>query len=297
MPCYVEKKTVLRDHWRVVNAFRTLCLIFLSIAPLSLSIGQEKNYSAVIPAFHDRLITSGHESVLQLQRQRFVLFVYRNAVAVFSEADFRNTGVDTVSQEFALPSTGHSEIGDEPGGRISNGILSVQMWVEGQRIAPEFIHAANEDWYTIRSRFAPGERHNVRAVFWAQTSLAGVSPLPALDTVEIPVGKRSFVLDLYHAAVWRNVIETIDVTVVLKGGMSFQRDSFSCEPDTYLLQDSTVTWSLRNMKPSPSDNIVVSYTPYGSWGSTPNTMANLEKYIVRRAYDRLLDYARQIREK
>jgi hypothetical protein len=278
---------------RKVNALCTICLMFLSIAPLSLSIGQEKRYSAIIPAFHDRVITSGHESVLQLQRQRFVLFVYRNAVAVSSDADFLNTGVDTVTQEFALPSTGHSEIGDEPGGRISNGILSVQLWVEGQRIAPDFIHAGNEDWYTIRSRFAPGEHRRVKAVFWAQTSLADVNSLPALDTVVIPLGKRSFVLDLSHATVWKNIIETIDVTVVLKGGISFQRDSLSCEPDTYHLQDSTITWSLRNIEPSPSDNIAVSYRPSGNWGSAPNTMAKLETYIVKSVYDRLLDYVRQ----
>jgi hypothetical protein len=289
-----RKKTLLEDPVGTLNSLRTICLMILTIAPLSQSIGQEKRYSAIIPAFHDRLTKSGRESVLQLQRQRFVLFVYRNAVAVSSEADFLNTGVDTLSQEFALPSTGHGEIGDEPHHRISNGILSVQLWIEGQRIAPDLIHESNEDWYTIRSRFAPAEHRRVKAVFWAQTSLAGVDSLQGLDTVVIPAGKRSFVLDLSHATVWKNVIEAIDVTVVLKGGMSFQRDSVSCEPDTYHLQDSTITWSLRNAKPSPGDNIVVSYTPSGRWGSAPNTMARLETYIVKTVYDRLLDYVKQI---
>jgi len=259
-------------------------------------MAQEKQYTAIIPTFHDRLNTFGRESFLQLQRQRFILFVYRNAVAVSSEADFVNTGMDTLSQEFGLPSTGHDENGNEPGGRISNGILDVQLWVEGERIAPDFIHDGNEDWYTIRTRFAPGEQRKVKAVFWAQTSLVDVDSLPGLDTVAIAIGKRGFMLDLSHATVWNNVVETIDVTVVLKGGMSFQRDSFSAEPDTYELRDSTITWSLKNVEPSPSDNIVVSYTPSGSWGSATNTMAKLARYIVGRVFDSLLYYVRQIDE-
>lgn len=104
-------------------------------------------------------------------------------------------------------------------------------------------------------------------------------------------------LDLSHAAVWKDVIEAIDVTLVIKGGMSFRRDAFSLEPDTYHLQDSTITWSLRNLEPSPGDNIVVSYTPIETRGSAPNTMARLEQYIVRKVYESLLEYVRQIDEK
>jgi len=234
------------------------------------------------------------ESSLQLRSQRFVLFAYRNAVAVYSEADFVNTGIDTLSQELALPSTGHDETEDEPGGRISNGILSVQLWVEGERVAPEIIHDGNEDWCTIRSRFAPGAQRKVKAVFWAQTSLTDVDSLPGIDTVAITIGKRGFMVDLSHAAVWNGVIESIDVTLVLKGGMSFQRDSFTAEPSTYDLQDSTMTWSLKNVEPSMSDNIDVSYTPSGSWRSATNTMARLSTYIVKKVYDDLLSYVEQI---
>ena len=218
-------------------------------------------------------------------------------MAVASDADFLNTGKDTLSQEFALPSAGHAGTGDENGERISNGILSVQMWIEGQRIAPEFIHDGNEDWYTIRSRFAPGEHHRVKAVFWAQTSLSDLTSIPGRDSVIIPLGRRFFVLDLSHATVWKNVIESIDVRVVLKGGLSFRQDSVSCEPDTYHLQDSTITWSFRDMKPSTRDNIIVSYTPSGIRGSVPNTIARLETFIVKTVYDRLLDYTRQGDEK
>jgi hypothetical protein len=276
------------------RALRTICLICFSIIPFCALVGQEMVYTAMIPIFHDRLNSSGRESLAQLRRQRFVAFVYRNAVAVSSEAEFVNTGSDSLFQEFALPSTGHEENGDEPGRRISNGLLSIQLWVEGERLVPEFTHEGNEDWYTIRARFAPGGRRTVRAVFWVQTSLADVDGLPGLDTAEIPVGKRGFVLDLSHATVWNNVIEKIDVTVVLRGGMTFQRDSFSAEPDAYDLQDSTIAWSFRNVEPSPRDNIIVSYTPSGPWGTDTNTMAKLATYIVGKGYENLLQYVRQL---
>jgi hypothetical protein len=137
----------------------------------------------------------------------------------------------------------------------------------------------------------------VKAVFWAQTSLADLNSLPGRDSAVIPLGRRYFVLDLSHATVWKNVIESIDVTVVLKGGLSFTQDSVSCEPDSYHLQDSTITWSFRDMKPSPRDNIMVSYTPSGIRGSVPNTIARLETFIVKTVFDRLLDYTRQGDEK
>ncbi len=277
-----------RNLMRNIHCLRCICLLFLSIAPLYVSVAQEKAYWAIIPTFHDRLNTSGGESPLRLQSQRFVLYVYRNAVAVYSEADFVNTSMGMLSQELALPSTGHKENGDEPGGRISNGILSVRLWVEGERVEPELIHVGDEDWYTIQSRFTPGEERKVKAVFWAQTSLTNIDATPGLDTAAITVGKRGFIVDLSHAAVWNSVIGSLDVTVVLKGGMSFENDSFVAEPGTYDLQDSTITWSLADTEPSQSDNIVVSYSPSGSWSSTPNTMAKLSTYIVKKVYDNLL---------
>jgi hypothetical protein len=270
--------------------------LFPFVALPSFLQGQVTEYLAIIPAFHDRMNTSGSESPLRLQRQRFVLFVYRNAVAVYSEADFVNTGSDTLSQEFALPSTGHDENSHESGGKISNGILNIQCWIEGKRVAPEFVQNANEEWYTVRSRFAPGERRRVKAVFWAQTSLTDVDSLPGLDTVAIAIGKRGFLLDLYHASVWSGAIESVDITMVLKGGMSFQRDAFAVEPRAYELQDSTVTWSLKSIDPSPGDNVVVLYAPAGRWGSATNTMAKLSTYIVKKAYDNLRYYVKQMEQ-
>lgn len=274
-------------------SIRALGLTTLALSQVYLSPGQRKQYIAIIPAFHDRVVTAGSENILQLKRQRFVLFVYRNAVAVSSEADFLNTGGDTLSQEFALPSTGHEDNGDRPDSRTSNGILTVRLWVEGERVTPALIHDGNEDWFTIRARFAPGDRRRVKAEFWAQTSLTNVSSLPGLDTVAIPAGPRGFMLDLYHAAAWKKPIEKIDVAVVLKAGLQFGQDAFSAEPDEYQVQDSTITWTFMDMEPAPDDNIRVYYTPAGNWGSTPNTMARLSTYIVRKVYDSLLDYVEQ----
>jgi hypothetical protein len=270
-----------------------VCILGVLFATSNVIFAQQENFLALIPAFHDRLNTSGGESPLRLQNQQFILFVYRNAVTVYSEANFVNTGTDTLTQELARPSTGHVENGDESGGRISNGILSVQLWVEGEKVAPEFIQDGSEEWYTIRARFAPGTQRKVKAVFWAQTSLTDIDSLPGLDTVAITMGKRGFMVDIAHAAVWNGVFESIDVTVVLKGGMSFQRDSFTAEPGTYDLQDSTITWSLRDIEPSVSDNITVSYTPSGNWTSATNTMAKLSAYIVKKVYDNLLYYVEQ----
>jgi hypothetical protein len=275
---------------RVVHCLRFILLVLLSFGAYDSSMAQEKEFIAVIPAFHDRLNTSSIESPLRLEGQRFVLFVYENAVAVFSEADFVNMGVDTLSQEFALPSTGHDENGDKPGGRISSGILSAQLWVGGERVEPETIHDGSQDWYTISSKIAPGHQCRVRAVFWAQTSLTDIDSLPGLDTVAIANGKRGFMVDLSHAVIWKGAIESARITVVIKGGMSFTHDSFSAVPDAYNLQDSTITWTLRDVEPSLNDNICVFYRPAGSAMSSSITMAQLSTYIVRSVYGELLDY-------
>jgi hypothetical protein len=246
---------------------------------------------AVVPAFHDRLHPSGEGSLLRLQSQLFVLFVYRDAVVVYSRADFLNSGTDTLSQEFAIPSTGHDENGDEPGGRISNGISSVQVWVEGERVFPEVIHETNEEWYAVQTAFPPGEHRIVKALFWAQTTRAGIDSLPGLDTTSISPGKRGFMVDLYHAAAWNGEIASISLAALLKDNLSFSRDSFSAGPDSYELQDSLLTWSFENIEPLPWDNIVVAYSPSDAIQKGGMSMAKLSSFIVKEAYDELLDYA------
>jgi hypothetical protein len=271
-------------------------LLFLSMVNSHILPAQEREYIAMIPPFHDRLNTTGAEGPLQLNQQRFVLFVYPNAVAVYSEADFVNTSMETRIQEFALPSTGHDENGILRGGRISTGILSVQLWVQGERITPDFINNGNEEWYTIRTQFAPGEQRKVKALFWAQTSLADVDSMPGLDTVVISDGNRGFMFDISHAAVWNGPIQTISINAVLMQGMDVKQASFNADPHTDEMQDSTLTWKLYNTEPSASNNIFVWYSSVGKQEPEYNTMAKLSTYIVNTVYDNLRNYVRKIDE-
>ncbi|GEM_PF-1715508 len=275
-------------YWQL----KALCEAVLSIVCLYHVPAQESRCLAIIPSFHDRLRTSGAEGPVQLSRQRFVVFVYPNAAAVYSEADFVNTSSETFVQEFALPSTGHNENGNAPGGRISTGILNVQLQVQGKRIAPDFIKDGIEDWYTIRTPLAPGEQQNVQALFWAQTSLADLDSLPGLDTVEIPDGRRGFMCDLAHGATWNSAISTIHIEVVLMQDLNIDPGSVSADPNTYEVQDSTFSWNLYNVEPSPDDNLFVWYSGIENHKPEYNTMAKLSGYIVKTVYDNLLTYAR-----
>jgi hypothetical protein len=276
--------------------YSLISVFLLTVGYTPSVVPQEDGYIAMIPPFHNRLYVEGPEGSLQLARQRFVLFVYRNAVAVYASAEFLNTGKDTLTQELALPSTGHDENGSAPGGRISSGILSVQLWVEDDHVVPEVMHSGGEDWYTVTVRFTPGERRTVQSLFWAQTSLTDIDSLPGCDTVPIIEGTRGFMIDAAHASAWSGQVTSLRVTAVLRGGLSMQRDSVSAQPGSYGLADSTLTWSFRAIEPSPETNIVVFYSPSSGWGTTPNTMEKLSTFVVRRVYDQLLEYARSTEE-
>jgi hypothetical protein len=257
---------------------------------------QEQRYCSILPPFHSRLTAAGSESPMRLERQTFVLFVYRNAVVVHSAAEFVNGSADTLDQEFALPSTGHDENGAAPGGRLSTGLYDVQMKVQGERVAPGLEHDGDGDWYTIRTAVAPGDRRTVEALFWAETSLAEIDSLPGLDTAAIAPGRRGFLIDLAHAGAWNGAIEDIDITMVLRSRLSLKRDAFALVPDSYDTEDSTVTWSFLGLDPAAGDNVEVSYAPAGPWGLQPDTMARLSSYIVTKAYDEILHLVRESEE-
>jgi hypothetical protein len=275
---------------------RCMCFVFLSITSFCQSKAEDKEYIAIIPVFHDRLNTSGFESSLRLQSQQFVLFVYQNGVVVYSEANFINTGIDSFSQEFALPSKGHDENGSLPGGRISTGIMSAQLWLQGKKIVPEVINDGNEDWYTIRTHFAPGEQCKVKALFWVQTSLEEVDVMPGFDTVTIEDGKRGFMVDLAHAAIWNREIESININTVLLQGVNATDESFTAVPKTYELQNSTLLWKLYEVEPSLDDNVLVFYSSFGDQTLKYNTIEKLSTYFVKSVYDNLVNYAKKILE-
>src|SRR5512136_1614012 len=104
------------------SLIRWLQIISYVIIGYSALPAQTKEYIAMVPSLHDRRDVADPGIQLRLERQQFILFVYRDAVVVYTEVVLANTGPDSLMQELALPSTGHDENGDAPGGRISSGI-------------------------------------------------------------------------------------------------------------------------------------------------------------------------------
>ncbi|MEO8398736.1 MAG: hypothetical protein ABI550_02855 [Ignavibacteriaceae bacterium] len=269
-------------------------LVIIWLLPISSSLSQSDDYIGIIPPFHNREALSNNETQVELNRQLFILFAYKNAVAVYSESDFINNSDNFVDQEFSLPSTGYDVNGDDPGGRLSNGIWNVQLWIQGERNNPQFIRDGSEEWYTVRAKFDPHENLKIKALFWAETSLTDIDSLPGFDTTIIVNGKRGFLIDLGHAAIWNNVIESITTFVVLHDGVNSGNNNFSAVPETYQEEDSTLTWDMEYIEPSESDNIIVNYESEEKNDSTSNTMAELSSFIVKYVYDQLLDYADQL---
>ena len=236
------------------------------------------------------------ESPIQLSHLEFVVFVYRNAAAVYMESDFINNSEGSLTQELSLPSTGHDENGQEFGGRISNGILGIQLWIEDERVAPEFVQDGNEQWYTIQTEFPPHENRKVKALFWAETSLIDVDSIPGLDTTIIIEGQRGFLINLAHASVWNNVIHSINTYIVLNDGISVNPDLLKAEPASFELNNSTLIWSMNEIEPSEDNNIELKYESGNSSNTSLNTMGKLSSFIIKEAYDQLLNYANQLNE-
>ncbi len=274
----------------------SLYLLILFFIPVDNCLAQTEDFIAIIPSFHCRQGMARTESPIQLVHQRFVAFVYSNAVAVYSEADFVNQTENIVDQEVGLPSTGHDENGDEPGGRISNGILSVQLWIDDENANPELIRDGNEDWYLVKAQFAPHQNRRIKALFWAETSLADVDSLPGLDTSLIVNGNRGFLIDLAHASMWGGDIQLVDVYVIFQDSIRLDDQTFSAAPLSYNLEDSTLTWLMDNIEPSAGDNIEVKYESPSITDSSENTMKKLSAFIVKKVYDQLIDYGNQLDE-
>lgn len=279
------------------NIYRYMSLTFLLvilISPLRLT-AQTKDYIAIIPPFHIRQNATGTESQLELNKLQFVVFVYENAVVVYSESDFINQSENEIEQELGLPSTGHNTNGNDPSGRISNGIRSTQLWLQGDRVNPKFIKDSDEEWYTIQAKLRPHESRKVKALFWAETS-PDIEDLPESDTAVIPNGRRGFLIDLAHAAVWKSTIQSIDITVVLKDGIFPSLETLSAGMPSYNLKDSTLTWSMKFIEPSTKDNVIVQYESFNNSDSTTKTIAKLSSFIVKQAYGQLQYFVSQLKE-
>jgi hypothetical protein len=264
------------------------------ISPLSLK-AQTKDYIAIIPPFHIRQNSTGTESPLELHKLQLVVFVYENAVVVYSESDFINQSENVVEQELGLPSTGHSANANSHGSRISNGIRSTQLWIQGEIVNPQFIKEGDEEWYTIQAKLQPHENRKVKALFWAETSLASIDHLPGSDTTIITNGRRGFLIDLAHAAGWKSTIQSVDITIVLKEGIFPSWETYSAGMPSYDLKDSTLMWSMKYIKPSTADNIFVQYESFNNSDSTTNTIAKLSTFIVKESYGQLQYFVSQLK--
>jgi hypothetical protein len=268
-------------------------LLLILISPLRLT-AQTKDYIAIIPSFHIRQNTTNAESPLELRNLHFIIFAYENAIVVYSESDFINQSENVIEQELGLPSTGHNVNGNDPGGRISNGIRSTQLWVQGEKVNPQFIQDGDEEWYTIQTKLQPRESRKVKALYWAETSLADIEDLPGLDTTVITNGKRGFLIDLAHAAKWKSTIQSIDITIILKDGIFPSWETYSAGLPSYNLKDSSLTWSMKYIKPSTNDNVLVKYESFNNSDSTTNTIAKLSTFIVKQAYGELQYFVSQL---
>ena len=274
---------------RILTLVAILSIVIASAAP-----AQDPGSIAIIPSFHAHAAQGGGPlPLVRLTQERFIVALYRNAVAVRAEGEFTNPEAETLDTELSLPSAGHDENGDAPGGRRSNGLFDVQLRVEGERVAPELLRDGDGDRYAVRLRIAPGESRTVEALFWAQTSLAGPYSLPGLDTAAILPGQRAFLIDLSHAAAWSGSLDRVDVSVLLRGGLT-RSDIADADPDTYVDTDSTLRWTLLELEPTDEDNVELTYAPHGPAPKTPDTMARLSSFIVRHVYDDLLERARHV---
>jgi len=216
-----------------------------------------------------------------LARQEFVVFLFRDAAVVYSEAEFANTGTDTLRVELGLPSSGFL-CGEESGGQdISSGIRDVQLWLARERIKPILHHEGEVDWLTVTAVFTPQVQTTLKALFWVETPTGND---PANRAINIPISE---------AAIWRDVIGSVDVTVILKDGLTADDSLFEASPDNYWIEDSVLTWSFVNIEPDQSDDVSVLYRLPQPHIIDASMREDLSKFIIEHVYDEMLEYVRE----
>jgi hypothetical protein len=272
-----------------VQTIRTCLLLISALVVLSTNTiiacpQSEGNSLAIIPPFLDRQHRDDWESALQLTRQEFVVFLYRDAAVVYSEADFVNTGSDTLRVELGLPSTGFACDEDSGAQDFSTGIRDVQIWLARERMEPVLRHDAEVDWFTITPLFTPQVQTTVRALFWVE------APIGA-DSVD-----RAISIPVSQAAIWKDVINSVDVTVILKEGITADDSSFEADPDSYSVEDSVLTWSFMDTEPSQTDDISILYNSPQPHFIDASIRGKLSRFITEHVYDEMLDYVRESEE-
>jgi hypothetical protein len=285
----------MNQRYRAYHKWDRWFAVVLLFGIIFSSHAQDQNYIAVVPAFMDRQHTDEWGSPLQMTKQRFIVQLYHNAAAVYSEADFVNSSDDSIVAELALPSTGYRLQNQSSWAYQSNGLLGVRLWVAGERVEPELIADEPIEWFTIHPVFQPGVTTKIKTLFWVQTSLTDVDSIPGIDTVVILPGERGLVIDIADASIWKEAISSVEATVIMKEGLS-PGDTLLVDPDDYETTDSTLTWNLSDVEPDLFDNILIKYNSIDSRNSPMNTMDELNTYIVSEGYDELLEYVGRLDE-
>ena len=221
---------------------------------------------------------------MQLARQEFVIFLYGDAAVVYSEADFVDTGMDTLRVELGLPSTGYTIGKGLAEQDVSSGVFGVQLWVSGERIKPKLHGDVDVEWVTVTPTFAPRVQTTVRALFWVETGIGGDS------------GDRAIGIPLSQSAIWKDLINSVDVTVVLKEGLVASDSLFQAEPDPYSVEDSILTWAFSEIEPSTDGDISILYHSSRHQALNADERESLSRFIVEHAYDEILEYVRESEE-
>jgi hypothetical protein len=275
----------VKSHPIVSLPARLLLLIPVLITFLSGSSTAQSpmqgNPVAIIPPFLDRLHRDDWESTLQLARQEFVVFLYRDAAVVYSGADFVNTGMDTLRVELGLPSTGYTIGKGLAEQDVSSGVFGVQLWVSGERVKPEIHQGGDAEWVTVTPTFTPRVQTTVKALFWVETSIGGDS------------GDRAIGIPLSQSAIWKDLIKSIEVTVVLKEGLVSSDSLFQADPEPSSIEDSVLTWSFSEIEPGTDQDISILYHFSRNQALSEDERERLSRFIIEHAYDEILEYVRE----
>ena len=251
---------------------------------------------AVITPFQDLHNDASLDGSLHLANQRFIILMYQNAVAVYSEATFTNVSGDTLHTELALPSHGYRVSMDGSAVYNSN-LYGPRVWVAGDRLQVTTEETDEAEWYTVRPVFAPGQIKTLKALYWVPTEIDAIDAEPPSDSGAIAPGKRHWQIRLSDANGWQGMIGNVDVHVIVKDGLAEELSAIRLRPKSYESKDSVLTWSFSNIKPGESQNIHCAFdTPVrGKSGtlvpSELNTLPELAGELTKGGYDELLRLA------
>ena len=279
---------------------RFLCTVLLWGLGVLSAVGQETAgvSHAVITPFQDIHNDAGLDDALHLSSQKFIILIYQNALAVYSEAMFVNRSGDSVCAAFALPSHGY-RISIEEKEVFNARLYGPRVWVAGERLQVATEETDDAEWYTIHPAFAPGQTKVLKALCWIPIYMELPDAAPPSDTAMIPPGVRHWQIRLSDASAWKDNVDQITVRVLVHDGITMENSGMRMRPKNYDLQGSAISWSFTNVEPGEFQNIHCAFqTPstgdhVESAYTKLNTLQKLSAEMTGPAYDELLLVADQ----